>query len=183
MRTRRTIKAHFNLNKAILVTSYTSKAGANLPPLSLLKKSILPAYAGFEITFLPRVSRGKKHFYPHKCVRDAALTQPCAQCGCPVGKPPYGGFSTVSAAPIAFMGAASVYFLSLIISCIAAASLAQSSSERTTCLLLINSPQYGQGAPVCACTEVNGTSLPQLGHFFVTPITQAPCSPCPLPPF
>ena len=63
--------------------------------VSLLKKSILPAYAGFEITFLPRASRGKKLIYPRKCVRDAALTQPCAQCGCPVGKPPYGGFSTV----------------------------------------------------------------------------------------
>ena len=63
--------------------------------LQPVKKSILPAYAGFEITFLPRVSRGKKLFYPHKCASDATLTQPCAQCGCFGGKPPYGGFSTV----------------------------------------------------------------------------------------
>ena len=35
-----------------------------------VEKSILPAYAGFEITFLPRASRGKKHFYPHKCASD-----------------------------------------------------------------------------------------------------------------
>ncbi len=33
----------------------------------------MPAYAGFEITFLPRASRGKKHFYPHKCASDTSL--------------------------------------------------------------------------------------------------------------
>ena len=70
--------------------------------LSLLKKSILPAYAGFEITFLPRASRGKKHFYPHKCAVWRQAVKPCAQCGCPVGKPPYGGFSTVCARYRAF---------------------------------------------------------------------------------
>ena len=34
------------------------------------KKSVLPAKRAFEIRFLPRVSRGKKHFYPHKCLGD-----------------------------------------------------------------------------------------------------------------
>ena len=35
--------------------------------LSLSKKWILPAKRAFEIRFLPRLRRGKKHFYPHKC--------------------------------------------------------------------------------------------------------------------
>ena len=34
---------------------------------SLSKKLNLPAKRTFEIRFLPRVSRGKKHFYPHNC--------------------------------------------------------------------------------------------------------------------
>ena len=34
------------------------------------KKSNLPAERAFEIRFLLRVSRGKKHFYPHKCLGD-----------------------------------------------------------------------------------------------------------------
>jgi len=34
---------------------------------SLSKKSVLPAKRAFEISFLPRVSRGKKHFYLSKC--------------------------------------------------------------------------------------------------------------------
>ena len=85
---------------------------------SLSKKSFLPAYAGFEITFLPRASRGKKHFYPHKCLRDtmlrmvyavravaqfarsancADLRSSASQCRRMFRrKPPYGGFSTVS---------------------------------------------------------------------------------------
>ena len=46
----------------------------------------------FEISFLPRVSRGKKHFYHSKCafcrqsVRAAVMFR---------RKTPYGGFSTV----------------------------------------------------------------------------------------
>ncbi len=34
------------------------------------KKSNLPAKRAFEIRFLLRVSRGKKHFYPRKCLGD-----------------------------------------------------------------------------------------------------------------
>ena len=34
------------------------------------KKSVLPAKRAIKISFLPRVSRGKKHFYPSKCLSD-----------------------------------------------------------------------------------------------------------------
>ena len=44
------------------------KQGASFEaPFSLSKKSNLPAKRAFVIRFLLRVSRGKKHFYPHKC--------------------------------------------------------------------------------------------------------------------
>ena len=37
---------------------------------SLSKKSNLPAKQAFIIRFLPQLCRGKKHFYPRKCLSD-----------------------------------------------------------------------------------------------------------------
>ena len=39
----------------------------------LVEKVCYAREAGFEIRFLSRLSRGKKHFYPHKCASDASL--------------------------------------------------------------------------------------------------------------
>ena len=59
------------------------------------KKYLLPAKRAFEIRFLPRVSRGKKHFYPRKCLGDdlavlrwfvGKADKPCARRGCSAEK-------------------------------------------------------------------------------------------------
>ena len=65
---------------------------------SLSKKFILPAHAGFEITFLPRVSRGKKLFYPHKCASDTSLRSAYATRRCAYATRRLTPYATVRAA-------------------------------------------------------------------------------------
>ena len=66
---------------------------------SLSKKSVLPAKRAFEIRFLPRVSRGKKHFYPHKCAVCRHSRQTVRAGRMFGGKVTLLTFSTVSKAP------------------------------------------------------------------------------------
>jgi hypothetical protein len=42
----------------------------------LSKNLVLPAKQAFEIRFLPRVSRGKKHFYPHNVCKQRLRLMP-----------------------------------------------------------------------------------------------------------